>query len=327
MGFINQGGKTIPDGIKNALPWILVVLGIIFLVIAVFFIDDSKFPKWNVFLMTSGNAILIGGVFSVFVKSNQFTTIFQKALENIIWTDEYLGNRKDLEQTWEKLTHLINESKFPDIKNDLNRIVLNNYLPKIRNYYYDSVIKDITVKSVDNGILQVTEHATLVIKQHSNAKYIDYHYRYTPSDGGSENIGIFLIDGNDKDIYSNHLQQQDQGGNDLNEGEFLLHLPPKENGEPYTIERTTVRQIPIDKDPFILSTYKTHVRYCQVTAKSEIDDIFIRFATVGTLGKFDDINKHDTSENIAKKYENLIFPKQGHMLMFIPKWRSLTNDN
>ena len=96
--------KGIWSGFLQTISVWFVVLGLAFMVSAykkVF----SESETFNNFLASLGNAILVGGVFAVILKSFQFLGIFREELNKILFDEDDLANQKRLRQVISEETH------------------------------------------------------------------------------------------------------------------------------------------------------------------------------------------------------------------------------
>lgn len=82
-----------------------------------------------------GTTILASGVFMAIAKSHQFTNIFKDELREVIYANEHLELRNDLQDIWLKVSDALCKQKFV-INKDLLEKVKENYLPIDEEYYY-----------------------------------------------------------------------------------------------------------------------------------------------------------------------------------------------
>lgn len=114
------------------------------------------------FSNTIGTTLLSGGVFAVIAKSLQFSEIFSNILRDIIYGNEHLENRKDLEDIWKNVTNTLSNKKFDKISIALQNNVKKYFLPLEHDYYYDNYHLDITIEESESnpGYIIVKEIVT-----------------------------------------------------------------------------------------------------------------------------------------------------------------------
>src|SRR5690606_14953070 len=105
-------------------PWISVIGGATLLLISIFgdFEHDSR---WKELLLSTGKAILAGGVFAVLLKYIQIMGAVREELTKIIYDQQYLKNRNDLPKVWENISKVMFKNKFPKISRDIVNDVKN----------------------------------------------------------------------------------------------------------------------------------------------------------------------------------------------------------
>ena len=96
--------KSLRDGLLRSLPWVLTVLGALFILAGYLFVDPTKHKTLQAVLTGFGQAVLVGGVFGAVLKSFQFMGVFRDALFDIIFESRFLNMRKDLSELWQRVT-------------------------------------------------------------------------------------------------------------------------------------------------------------------------------------------------------------------------------
>lgn len=142
------------DSLKVAVPYIVLVLGLIAFAYSVFGTFEQE-SKWKIFLHGVGEFSIVGGVFGVLLKSFQFMEIYKKELIDIIYEAKYLKTRKDLPQIWERVSNIMFENKFQGISNNVTNDVKTMYFPTKQVLYYDEYVQEIRIKVIDLGTNKV----------------------------------------------------------------------------------------------------------------------------------------------------------------------------
>lgn len=104
---------------------------------------DSTFGK---ILYTLGSLSLSGGIFAGVAKSAQFTDIYKKIFREIIFGEEHLEKREDLETIWGNVTRTLSKKKFSKISDELHNNIKKYFLPMDHDYYYENFNIDIIIE-------------------------------------------------------------------------------------------------------------------------------------------------------------------------------------
>ena len=309
--------RPIRGWLADSLPWVMLSFGFICFG-AGHIIGSETAPRLFSFLTGVGNALLAGGAFGAFVKSVQFAELFQKALHKVVWADEFVGNRKDLEDVWIKVSDQLNGRKFPHLKYDISRQIVEHYYKQPRSFYYEMAQKDLVVEKYDPILNEVyiISKADLVIRPHPEAASIDYRHSYRRAKGETADQVSFTINGKPLDEWREYFRSKDIDGGELLPYVKLLSLPMAEK---YEISQEFRLRLQLDKSPYIRTTYRTFVQRCTVSAASLCGEIDILFQDFGTLSSFTDVFRGSTAlcGKIQKEYKPLLLPGQGYNLIFV----------
>lgn len=167
--------NTLYNFLKDNLIYIILLGAIASLVIAYTCVKNDEI-LFDIF-KTLGFTIITGSVFAGIVKSDQFSKIFQNELRNIIYGDEDLKNRNDLDVLWEKVTKALCNQKFKNISLKLHDGVKKYYLPINHEYYYrnHNVEIDFEFDKDNPEYLIVTEEINTTIIS-DDLKPINFYY-------------------------------------------------------------------------------------------------------------------------------------------------------
>lgn len=116
------------------------------------------------FFKSLASITLAAGVFSAITKSALFLGIFEKVVEKVIWSEDYLKNRSDLREIWEKTSKHLYQEKFPDVNKSIEQIIFDTYFPTGHYFYYDDFKINIILKFDVNGYLNYEETVSFVAK-------------------------------------------------------------------------------------------------------------------------------------------------------------------
>lgn len=113
-------------------------------------------------LYTLGSLSLSGGIFAGVAKSAQFTDIYKKIFRDIIFGEEHLEKREDLETIWGNVTRTLSKKKFSKISDELHDNIKKYFLPMDHDYYYENFNIDVVIEYDE------TNSDYLIIKEITN---------------------------------------------------------------------------------------------------------------------------------------------------------------
>lgn len=118
---------------RYGLIWMLPLLGVLGYGIV---FADLLSGKSKEIVIEISSLLVVGGVVGFLSNSAHFFGIFKSELKSIIYSDEFLGNRKDVAKIWRKVSKSMIESKFPNISEDLFTVIEDHYISKNEYSYY-----------------------------------------------------------------------------------------------------------------------------------------------------------------------------------------------
>jgi len=169
--------KNLADFFDRYFVAITIILGVTFLIIGIN--SDNPSERLCKILYTIGSISLTSGIFAGIAKSNQFTEIYKKIFRDIIYGNEHLEKRNDLEKIWENVTQTLSNQKFQKISNLMNKNIKKYFLPLEHDYYYDNFNVEINIEFLkDNSDYIVLKEITsyTIICDDENLK-INNRYR------------------------------------------------------------------------------------------------------------------------------------------------------
>lgn len=276
--------------------------------------------KWKEVFKVMGTIILSSGVFMAISKSYQFTNIFKDELRKVIYAEEHLENRTDLDVLWQKITDALCKRRFSNITNKLIRNIKDYYLPINQDYYYKNYDLDIDVEydPLNSGYVYVTEEIKVTIVT-ENKKECNYNFKssipFPKNDAGLTFYCLEELKINDKKI-----DLSKQGGLQETKKEGYLSTSFKYKCIPGKQEYNIVRR---EKKRYALSVnpYRLHKAIClyhnfslDLSYPKNMD---IEWIDMGVLGKWSQSHKDTQAHNrIKANYNGLIFRNQGFLLMY-----------
>lgn len=184
-----------------------IVLGIVF--IAIFYSSDNK-SKVVEILGTIGKTILGSGVFLLFLKSIQFLGVFQDEIRKVIYSDEILTKRNDIQEIWKKVTRAVYQSAFPSISSKIEDLIQDKILPRKLNYYHKDLHVIYEIDKVDDNHFGLIESQSFIII--SDGKDITFefknHYIKTTDESDKSDLTIDLLINNEN--YNNKIIKSNQ---------------------------------------------------------------------------------------------------------------------
>ncbi|MEJ0057074.1 MAG: hypothetical protein WDN75_16310 [Bacteroidota bacterium] len=306
------------------LPWIFIILGVTALLIGYDKQgDQSATESLNNLpqaLKTIGTTILGAGIFTAILKSFQFTGIFKKAVAQVIYSSEYLAkqDRNYLEDTWKQVSQALFTSKFPKIKDDIESAVINTYLPRDHNYYYQSF----SVTYTDLKLTQEEDGKYFVsYEQHIKAEIVpleksgDFVWRTTYEGNDAKRTITFLSITRDGEKPVNIMHEM-EAVLKTNCNTFSKTLPCKCR-KYYELEKKETRKIPLD------GPTNDQVELCltQVTARltvyvGQYDENKLKVSFVNkTIEEFRSLTVEKKGIAIAKESQGVVLPTHGFCLV------------
>lgn len=141
--------KNLTDFFDRYFVAVTIVVGVVFLIYGL----SSENPSERLckILYTIGSISLTSGIFAGIAKSNQFTEIYKKIFRDIIYGNEHLEKRNDLEKIWENVTQTLSNQKFKKISELMNKNIKKYFLPLEHDYYYDNFNIEINIEFLNDN--------------------------------------------------------------------------------------------------------------------------------------------------------------------------------
>ncbi len=284
--------------------WIFVILGVGLLYIGSFF-DDAEY--FGDIFEKAGIAILSSGVFTAVLKSLQFSQLFKEEIEKVILSTDFIKKRSDLEKLWKVISHELYKQKFPEISEELDKLVLENYFPIESDYYYKDFTVTINIEELtEDYILKYTQTCKHYVVLSESDPNLTISREIIMDDEGSaetfkNEIVYYKLNGEDIEI--------DEENIDGDEKKVIYKCnvgAEKEN----LFEMKDRREYSIKEDNTKLFRVKEITKEMNVSI-SYPDNINISFFNVGLVNKFEmcHVEHNRVVSRIHKK--GLILPHQG----------------
>lgn len=308
--------KVTTQTFLNNLAWIQIVIGLLFIILSL--ILSEKNYRYNDLCEKIGIAILTSGAFAGILKSFQFTGVFKKEIEEVMLTNKFLEKRNDVEELWHSISTNLFNTKFPEIKDELLSVILNDYFPTNQAYYYENIVYTINVDSIsEENVIEFTQNIYLKgIKQEGEenktteiSRTISVEKSQNPDNYHCEMLSV-VINGIKQDLKGDILCKESLENGDL---KISVKLNIGEE-KAFEIETKEKRKYSIKDDNTKLFTVKVLAKEMNVSV-SYPDNVKVLFFPLGVVKPFVDLHV-DHPNRITKVNRNLVLPHQGFGLTF-----------
>jgi hypothetical protein len=319
MSAIKFHTKPFGNLFKQFLFWSL-LFGIIFFVLGYGEFDWVNNMFESIFKAIS-SILLSGGVFMFLAKSYQFNNIFKDELRKVIFADEHLDQRADLDDIWEKVSEAICRRKFSSISKKLQNNIKDFYLPVNQDFYFKDYNYDIDIsyKEHEKNYINLKETTEAEIISHDKEKLVYKFKSKIPKPENDNDLTQYSLE--DVFINNNKIDIKNDpkaNFNIIDKDDFLsVNFSYELKGSlTYTVKKIENKTYNTKCNP-----YKGHEAawiyqnfFLDVTYPK---DMPMELINMGVLSNFNVDNRNLKDVNRMKaKYSGLIFPKQGFLLIF-----------
>lgn len=317
--------KEVREFVFKHMVWLLLLLSTIFILLSKL---DFFIPQVNDFLEKLGFTVASSGVFAAVLKSIQFTGIFKAELEDVIYGDKFIEQRAKKENLWIRVSKAIYKKRFPGISKRLNKIILEEYFPKKKNYYYDNYVVSLKITELQkNGLIKFIQNISydVIMETGETKAVLEGGYILDKPDSGSDikhtnKRECFKIIKKDKkgneiveDILENFGKYKKNGSTDF-KSIYFYEIPVENNGN-FSVQVKDAREYNIFEDnnklfrtSAITKSMKFHVSFP--------DNMHVQFFNLGIVGEFKQLYV-ENQNSITREYtEELILPNQGFGISF-----------
>lgn len=102
------------ENLKKSVGWIILIIGIFMYVIGFAFMESGSIG--HQICIKIADILVIGAVVGYLTGVAQWSGIFKKELQDVIYAKSFLGNRQDIEDIWHKTTSC--DTSFPTYISD-----------------------------------------------------------------------------------------------------------------------------------------------------------------------------------------------------------------
>ncbi|TAI48987.1 hypothetical protein [Flagellimonas allohymeniacidonis] len=266
-----------------------------------------------------GPVIISSGVFSAIVRSDQFTEIYKKELEKIIYCDDHLKHRRDVHELWEKISKQLYQDKFPELSRKISETLMN-YFPIASEHYYHEYTYRIDISFVDEQkeYIRLSEKEDYVIISNRDKK-VDYKsstmFKFPAEDNERSDYSLdsFKINGK---LSMPDEKQLTKNRNNKTGTISVEHKRVLSGENRYVIckEETKVYSLKIENTKSHTASWLFDKYHLEVTYPKELK---LKFYEKGTIKRFRvDVRKANGLNILKADYDGLMLPNQGVRLIF-----------
>ncbi|WP_417826011.1 hypothetical protein [Thalassospira povalilytica] len=299
---------------------ILAFSGFVLILIANTAFEDPE-SKFAEIAGSIGQATLAGGVFNALVKSNTFSEIFSEILRKIIYAEDNLKSRKDIENIWEKVTKAYMSWKFDEITPHILQDIKNRTISN-QNYYYKETRRIVKIRWENEETKEsISEDETVktTIIPHSKNEKISIKFEHNPDNTEEDEkpyikVESLCIDEIPSFKLEDHLKTQ------KNRTIYDIELTGKPK---YTLTRKTKKIRPINAEPDSRYLFRTFVQNWHLHVEVASKDLAVFYKAIGQtsshednfLGEKGDHNKATIDSPINISGKSILHPWSGYMLV------------
>lgn len=303
---MNKNSLLSSNRFKGGSAWFILIVGIALYVLGYFGISQNSI--WKEIVIKMADVFVIGVIIGYLSNAAQFLGIFKQDLQDIIYSKEFIKQKKDIYPQWETISKEMFKNKFPIIHKDFLKVI-SNYFPKKEISYYNDYERNTMIEweKKEDGIIKVTDNISfdLISEDSEEFEYPFKNWTRTTNDKKITNkITVFSVNGKIATILDGEKTTKD---NEIcQEQKVVLKGATK-----YEIKYTRIKTYDIKEDFYIgfrASYIVNKLRVC-LEYPEGIDAIF---TCRGTQEEFDDIPTN-SKKRIEKRYKGIILPRQGYI--------------
>lgn len=130
--------------------------------------------------------------FSEIIKSEEFSNVLSDKMKELALSDDYLLQRNDLEDIWNRVTICKYKQKFPELASEIQEKIENElFTQKILSYYYKNFRIQVNF-SLEGDIIKIVEISSFTVISNTTEK-IEINFGATSPVDESEGIYTKLI--------------------------------------------------------------------------------------------------------------------------------------
>lgn len=303
ISFISKIFST--ESLRKAWPWIFLIIGVALYVYGYRELNTN----WAEIAIEIANILIVGVVLGFVTNAAQFIGIFKSDLQDIIFGEEFIKKRSDLQKVWENISKHLIKHKFSAIHKKLFPAI-QEYLPKDENQHYDNYHRTTKIEwhDKDNGLIRVNDDISfnLIAEKEKTVKYPIATWSIVPEEHKDSITHKLKVYVDDKEVETSKETSYENGN--------LCHkeILKLSGSDSYEICYSREKIYNINDDNYI--GFKARFITTNLMLDFEYPaDIGAIFVERGVQHDFKDIGSK--LGKIKKKYNGVIFPKQGFIIV------------
>lgn len=291
---------------KESIGWIILILGIVLYIIGYGFLDINSIASHVI--INLADLAIIGVVVGYLSSVAQWSGVFKREIQNIVFGKEFIGKRTDVEEMWNNVTKQLLKNKFSEIHKELLS-ALKATMPNDESVsYYEDHDSDIQIQWIDRekGLVKSTEVINFTLVAES-IKEIKLPIKTMTT---TRNIGECRV--SDPKIYVDNVKPQLKINTPHVTSNEIIHSATVslQGKKQYQVSYTREKTYNINEDYYIGLKSQFLVRNLTVSLQLP-DGIEAIFIERGTNIGFQTVK--NSKECIKMKLKGVIFPKQGYI--------------
>lgn len=314
---------VIIDPIKNNITLLLLILGVVLLVIGGMFgkaLDALSFIPvgFGDVVKNSGTSVLGAGIFSVIMKSGQFTQLFQDHIFEVINSPDRIKSPEELNDRWHKITNSILSKVLPNSYSTAATEIKNNFFTDETHFHFEDVeiSYKITVEKDNNVKIINTLKAFLVVSPNQDNPILEQNVSV---DGNCRLISL-IINSKIIDAQSGFWKQDPK---DSKNRCLSLDLKPyfslqDSDSRRIKFERTLEMTQNLSSEPFIFGKFTRYILGAQVSA-SITEDHQLHFCNSGVNPNISpESDGLGTTRWLLAENKKLLLPGMAYIIVISP---------
>ena len=291
-------------------------VGAILFLWCIFFPFNDEYPKSFIFASKTGEILLISTFLSFFTSAADFMGFFKKSVEDVIYDAKHLEQRKDIVGIWVRVSEVLFESKFPQIRKRLMETIKKNYLPAngVVSYSNYKCTYTIDFDNTDSDYI-IVKHEINFKLHAADKKEFTFPLRSSTcccSEEGKKNL---MVDSENIKVNGNTIKSKrkcEQSGDDIR---YVYEVKLKGSTE-YFIEQILNKKYKLEEDNYLGFQAKWLVNGMNIQLLCPEEKITPVFLHRGTSDDFIVKNRKGFLES---NYKGLILRRQGYIIILNKK--------
>jgi hypothetical protein len=321
LGFLKMIWQPFANNMAAVMFW----GGLIILLLGSFF--GKTIESWTYvpigtgdFALKTGGAILGAGVFSIIMKSSQFTDLFQKHIYDVFYNPENVHTGDGLLVKWRIMTKAILKDVLPEAHRDAANIIEQNFFRAELSYHFENhrINYDISVNSEQYATIKQITKTTILLTPGENSHVLDQKMRI----GGTCAIKLLLLNNIEIDL-ADIVTEIEPGWHQITIP-LDAHARTRSSGDKYVeMERVFEWEQNLKLDPCIMCLIGRYTKGFEVGAKVT-NGYKINFDKFGLSDVFQsdqpqiEVDGQGYKRWLLATHDDLLLPGQGFILVVTP---------